>query len=105
MSSEIEVASERCTCLFSVQPVSWQNILRSFASYWRTVPAGTVRAHAQDLSQLLRSEVCSCQKRVKTEGAEVYLKMELGHKTVLQFGEWLKREGFSETVVKIFQGS
>ena len=42
---------------------------------------------------------------VKTEIAEVYLEMELGHKTVLQFGEWLKLEGFSETVVKIFQGS
>jgi len=46
----------------------------------------------------------AARKCVKTERAEVYLKMELGHKTVLQFGEWLKREGFSETVVKIFQG-
>lgn len=31
--------------------------------------------------------------------------MELIQKTVLQFGEWLMKEGFSETIVKIFEGT
>lgn len=38
----------------------------------------------------------------KTE--RTLLKMELGNKTVSQFSLWLKQEGFSDSVVKIFEG-
>ena len=31
-------------------------------------------------------------------------RMELGQKTLLQFSDWLTKEGFSETIVKIFKG-